>query len=177
MIKKLFPSLFIAVLPLLTSCEKLNDLATFTISNNTTTTIKANSGINIPFVIPSPEVTTSSEQTFKNNNTRADLVDEATLESLNLEITAPADQTFDFLNEIEIYVKADGLDEALLASKYNIPENTGNSLSLESSGVNLKEYIKKESYSIKTRVVTDKVITRDIDLDVQMKFRVKAKVF
>lgn len=177
MIKKLFPALIILVFPLLSSCEKLNELATFNISNSTSITIESNSGINIPFTIPSPEISTSAEQAFKNNNTRAELVDEATLQSLNLEITAPADQTFDFLNEIEIYIKAEGLEEALLASKYNIPENVGNSLSLESSGINLKEYIKKETYSIKTRVVTDKVISRDIDLEVQMQFRIKAKVF
>lgn len=175
--KKLFSLLLILVVFCIASCEKLDELISFTITDTSSLTIKANSGINIPFVIPSPEITTSSEQAFKNNNTRADLVDEATLESLELLITAPDDQTFDFLNEIEIYIKAEGLEEALLASRYNIPENTGNSLSLESNGVNLKEYIKKESYSIKTRVVTDKVITRDIDLDVQMKFRIKAKVF
>lgn len=177
MTKKLFPALFIVVFSLLSSCEKLNELTTFNISNNTSFTIKSNSGINIPFIIPSPEISTSSEQAFKNNNTRADLVDEASLENLDLEITAPAGQTFDFLNEIEIYIKAEGLEDALLASKYNIPENVGNSLSLESSGVNLKEYIKKETYSIKTRVVTDKVINRDIDINAAMKFKVKAKVF
>lgn len=175
--KKLFPLLLIIAVFGIISCEKLNELITFNIRNTSSLTIKANSGVNIPFVIPSPEITSSSEQAFKNNNTRADLVDEATLESLELLITAPDDQTFDFLNEIEIYIKADGLEEALLASRYNIPESIGNSLSLESSGLNLKEYIKKESYSIQTRVVTDKVISRDIDLDVHMKFRIKAKVF
>lgn len=177
MIKKLFPVLIAVGLSMFTACEKLNELTTFGIDNTSSITIKANTGINIPFIIPSPEITTSSEQAFKNNNTRADLVDEASLESLDLLITAPAEQTFDFLNEIEIYIQADGLEETLLASKYDIPENTGNSLSLESSGVNLKEYIKKESYSIKTKVITDKVISRDIDIDAQMRFRVKAKVF
>lgn len=177
MTKKLFPALLLAVFSLLASCEKLNELATFNISNTSSITIQANSGINIPFDIPSPEIRSSSEQAFKNNNTRAELVDEATLQSMDLKITAPAGQTFDFLNETEIYIKAEGLDEVLLASQYNIPETVGNSLSLESSGVNLREYIKKETYSIQTRIVTDKVINRDIDMDIQMKFRIKAEVF
>jgi hypothetical protein len=178
MSKKGFPLLLLLATALfLSACEKLDELTTFRINHTTSITIKANNVIaNVPIIVPSPEIETSSEQAFENNNTRANLVDEASLETLDLEITAPADQNFGFLNEIEIYIKAEGLEETLLAYSYNIPENVGSTLSLETSGENLQEYIKKERYSITTKVITDKVLNRDVDIDVHMKFRIKAKL-
>lgn len=178
MSQKVFPLLLLATAIFFSSCEKLDELTTFSINHSTSITVKSNTGVlnNIPITIKSPEIETSSEQAFENNNTRANLVDEAILETLDLEITAPAGQTFSFLNEIEIYINAEGLEETLVASRHNIPENIGSTLNLETSGENLQEFIKKEHYSIKTKVITDEALNQDVDIDVQMTFRIKAKL-
>lgn len=161
----------------LSSCEKLKDLTTFSINNTSSITIPASPLVtSSPISITTPGVESNTEQAFSNNNTKANLVEEAILESLTLEITSPSDQKFDFLNEIEIYIKAEGLNEVLLASRMDIPESIGSSLELETTGENLKEYIKKENFSIKTKVLTDKVLNNDVDIDVKMEFKIRAKV-
>ncbi len=163
---------------LLSGCEKLDDLTRFKLETNTAFTIPGQgTGLGDILSIPRMEVQTSSEQTFSNNNTRADLVEEATLDELSLTITAPAKGNFDFLNDIEIYIKAEGVEEVLLASRSNIPEDGITQLELETSGADLSAYIKKENYTIRTEATTDKLIDYDVDVQVNMTFGIKAKVF
>jgi hypothetical protein len=176
MIKKLLLiSCFFSVV--LSACEKLDDLTRFNLDAETEFTIPGQqTGLGDILSIPKAEVQTSSEQTFRNNNTRADMVEEARLNKLKLTITAPAQANFDFLNSIEIYIKAEGEKEVLLASKANIPEGT-RTLELETTGTDLNAYVKKESYTIRTDAVTDEVVDYDVDVQVDMLFEIKAKVF
>lgn len=163
---------------ILSACEKLNDLTSFNLDAQTSFTIPgAQTGIGEILSIPRMQVQTSSEQTFKNNNTRADLVKEVYLNKLNLTITAPEQGNFDFLDDIKIYIKAEGEEEVLLASRQNIPEEGITQLELETSGAELSPYIKAESYSLRTDATTDKVIDYDMEVQVDMTFRVTARVF
>lgn len=177
MIKKL---LLIAVVctVFLSSCEKLNELTSFKLNTKTSFTIPGQqTGLGEILSIPRQEVSTSSEQTFENNNTRADLVEEAQLNKLSLTITSPANANFDFLNEVKIYIKAEGESEKLLAYKENIPEDGSQVLALETTGENLAPYIKKQQYSIRTDAVVDKVTDEDVDVEAAMTFRITAEVF
>ena len=161
----------------LLACEKFNELITFNIKNETDISIPSQSGLNIPIILRSPEVKTTSEQTFKNNNTRADLVETAHLSELKLTITAPEKQNFNFLNEISLYIKDDEGNEELIASRKNIPEDGSQVLLLETTNTNLKPFVQKEAYSIRTEVKTDQIVNNQVDIKINMVFRVKAKVF
>lgn len=173
--KLLLIACFFAVI--LSACEKLDDLTRFNLNAETKFTIPGQqTGLGDILSIPKAEVQTSSEQTFRNNNTRADMVEEARLNKLKLTITAPSQASFDFLNSIKIYIKAEGEEEVLLASKANIPEGL-RVLELETTGTDLSSYVKKESYTIRTEAVTDEVVDYDVDVQVDMTFEIKAKVF
>ncbi len=160
----------------LTQCDQLDKLTQFDVDYDTSVTISSTVGLDVPFEIATPEVTTNSESEFEVNDTRKDLVEEITLKKLSLMITVPDDGDFDFLNDIEVYISADGLEEKKVAWKDNIPESIGNSLDLETSDIDLQEYIKKDSFNLRIKTTTDKVITQDHEIEIHSVFHVDAKI-
>lgn len=177
MIHKIFSAATIILFFAVTACEKLEDLTTFNISHETEFTIPGqNSGVGSLLSIPRAEIKTSSEQTFKNNKTSAKLVKEVVLNELVLAITAPESGNFDFLNEISIYIKADGEEEVLLATKTNIPENGSKTIIAETTNTNLRPFLVKENYSIRTVAKTDQILDNDLEVKISMTFKVKAGI-
>ncbi len=158
------------------SCKKLDKLTEFDIVYHTEITISTGIPVNLPFDIPTPAIETNSEEEFENNNTHKDLIEKIYLKKMELTITDPANGTFDFLNSIEIYIVADGLPEKKIAWKNPVPSNIGNTLRLETTGDDLQDYIKKDSFRLKTKVVTDQILSQDYDIDIQSVFRVNAKI-
>lgn len=158
------------------SCKKIDELLTFNIVDMTEFTIASSygTGINLPLVFNSPDVQTSSSETFSNNNTKADLVKDVKLTTLDLMITSPSDKTFSFLKSAKIYISGGNLPEKLLASKENIPDDIGSKLSLETTSDKLDDYVKLSSYSLRYEIVTDQTFTEDITMKVFLVFRVTA---
>ncbi|TVZ53450.1 hypothetical protein [Dokdonia sp. Hel_I_53] len=157
-------------------CDKLDDLTKFNIDYNTEYTIPASSILGTPFEFVTPEVTTNSQQEFENNDTNADLVESVKLRDLTLTIQSPTTGDFDFLNEIFIYINADGLEEILIASKSGIQEDGSQTLDLDVENVELREYILKDSYTLRTQSVTDQTIEEDHVINIYTNFRVDAKI-
>ncbi len=169
-------SLAIAALTILvtfSSCDKLDDLLTFTVTDHSTITIQSNSIVNLPIDLPTPEVTSNANQEFSNNNTRADLVKDVKLTEMTMEITSPQGKTFSFLKSIEIYISTDGTDKVLLASQSSIPQ-TATLVKLQTSGEKLDKYLKADSYKLHTTIVTREALTNDVDIELGLKFRVTA---
>lgn len=158
------------------SCDRINDLTTFTYRQTTSFSIPSSSGLNLPVNLATPDMSASSSNTFSNNNTRVDLIKDVTLNSLELSITNPSDQTFRFIRSIYIYIDAEGEDEQLIAQIEDIPENVGSTLTLETTGANLNAYIKAESYNLKNQVVIREVVNRNVDILAEMEFSVTADV-
>lgn len=138
--------------------------------------VPASSGLNLPFDLFTPEVETDSEAKFGVNNTKKELVESVMLTSMNLTITSPSSQRFDFLDEITVYIKADGLDEIQIAYAENIPDNIGTELELTVTGNNLKDYIAKDDFTLRVNTITDKTINEKVKIDVDSKFHVIADV-
>ena len=82
---------------------------------------------------------------------------------------------FDFLNEIHIYIQAEGLSELKIASKTDIPADVDN-IDLDVNSNDLKEYIKKDNYSLRLNTVTDEAMSQDHQIDVNSTFFVDAKI-
>ena len=154
--------------------ESIDNITTFNITNSAEFTIPSSSGVNLPIDIASPDVNTSSQQSFENNNTRADLVEEVSLNELTLTITSPNDRTFSFLKSLEIYISNDSEGSTLLAEIQDIPENVGDELQLETTGTNLIEYLKEDSYDLQFEAVTRETVNSDTDIRSEMVFEVKA---
>lgn len=90
-----------------------------------------------------------------------------------LTITAPDGQNFDFLDDIYLFIEADGVEEQRYAFIENIPDGQS-SISLSSEGVDLAEYIKQDKFSLRVEAVQDMTMTRNIDVKADMVFAVKA---
>lgn len=155
------------------SCKKIDDLLTFNLSNRTSITIPSASVISLPFEIITPDITTNYSQDFENNNTNADLVKDVKLNEVKLTITNPADKTFSFLKSIHIYISTDGSDEIELAYLDDI-SSAENSIKLITTNEKLDKYIKSSSYKLRTTTETRETLTQNIDIQIDLKFRVTA---
>ncbi|MGZ5245987.1 MAG: hypothetical protein ACXWV5_02835 [Flavitalea sp.] len=157
---------------LLFSCEKINDLLTFEISESENIQIPASGLINPPLISPVP-VSMSSEESFENNNTRANLVKNVNLTKLTLTIVDPQAQNFNFLKDIKIYIGTDETDKVLLASLQNVPMNVA-SIELVPSDSKLDKYLKAETYTLYTEVSLRSGVADELTVRADSKFKVTA---
>jgi hypothetical protein len=167
---------FAALLTLagLAACEKVEDLLRFKINNETRFTVPSAIGLNLPTMLPTPDVTTNASQTFQNNNTDVNKVKDIRLESLVLSITSPAGATFAPVKSVRLYISAPGVEEKLLASKENIPADVGSTLSLDVTREKMDAFVKRESFQVRTEVVTRQAVFQDTDVTAKMIFGVTA---
>ena len=159
------------------SCEdELDRLTKFTITSKSTFTLPATTVVDIPLAIGTPEVPVNNEQEFDNNNSRTDLIESAKLTSLVLNITSPDDGNFDFLNEIEIIIDAEGLDEQVIASRTEIPEDQSTSIELNVKETELRPYLQNDSYSLRVRAKVDKTINSEYKIESTSRIFIDAEI-
>ncbi|MBK6266434.1 hypothetical protein JKA74_15420 [Marivirga sp. S37H4] len=171
--------LYFILLFMLTACnldEKIKDVTTFNITNNVNFSIPSSAVVDLPVDLNTPDVSSSSQQSFENNNTRADLVENANLKELTLTITSPEARTFKFLRSVKIYISNDTKGETLLAEKNEIPTDIGSILELETTGANLDEYIKESTYDLRYDVVIRESVNSTTEINAKMVFEVRAKI-
>jgi hypothetical protein len=170
--------LLVAFTLFIVSCGEDNDPTTvqFDLDYTSSISIPANSVISLPFDLLSPTITTNAESTFGANNTNTNLISEIRLGTLVATITSPSDQRFDFIDDITLYIEADGLSEVEIASVTDVPDNVGTTLEFTTTGNNLKEYLVKDSFKIRAEVTTDKKITERVEVTLESKFNVTADV-
>ena len=168
--------IYTTLLLVLFGCKKVDKLTQFDMEFNETAVIPSSTGINLPFNLFTPDVKTNSESTFAVNDTRKDLIEEIILTQLDLTLTSPPNGDLGFLKSIEIFINADGLSEVKVAWKENIPSNVEKYLDLETTNADLKEFIKKDEFSLRLSTVTDEVLASDHQINVHSEFFVDAKV-
>lgn len=157
------------------SCKKIDEILTFTISNESNITINSSTPINLPVNIPSSNITTNSSQQFQNNNTDAAHVKDIRLKNLQLTITNPSNQTFAFLQSIHIYISTTSTDEIELAYLDNI-STTVNTIALIPTQEKLDGYLKASSFNLRTTIITKQILTQNTDIKIDSKFNVTAKL-
>lgn len=157
-------------------CKKIDALTQFDIDYDLQVFFPSNSLINSPFNISTPPQETNFGGEFESNDANKDKIEEVKLKKMYLQTVSPEGKRFTFLDEVEIFVKADGLSEMLLASKYDISDNIGDYLELNPTENDLSEYIKKDKLSFRVRVVQDEQTFQDVEADCKMTFFVDAKV-
>lgn len=166
----------VCLLLLVSGCKKIDRLTQFDMALDNSVVVPSTTGVNLPVNLITPEVETNSEQTFESNDTRKDLVEEIRLTSLDLTITSPTNSDFGFLRAISIYISADGLSETRIAWKDSVPATAGPALALDVSGDDLKEYIKKDKYTLRVNTITDELLTSNQHIDIHAVFFVNAKL-
>ena len=168
--------LFFSISFLINSCQQIDKFTQFDMEYYAEVTVPATVGINLPVDLLTPSITSNAEQQFALNDTRKDLIEEIYLKQLDLNITTPSNADFSFLEEITVYINADGLPETEIAVKLPVPNDTGYSLSLDCSQSDIQEYIKKDNFSLKLTTVTDELLTQDYQIQVYAVFFVDAKI-
>ena len=156
-----------------TGCKKIQQLLTFYIEDSQNIRIPATPLFGSVVALTPLTVNTKSEDTFKNNNTRADLVKDVSLNKLTLTITDPSGQNFDFLQKIEIYISTNANDQVRLAYLDQVPRGVS-SIELVSTNAKLDSYLKAPSYTLTTKVQTGQAIARDITVRADSRFKVTA---
>jgi hypothetical protein len=168
-------SLICCLLITISSCKKIENLFTFTVSNQSSFTVQSTCPVNLPFNIASPSVTTNSSEQFKNNNTDVKYVRNILLQNLQLTITNPSSQNFDFLQSIHIYISTNSSDEIELAHLDQIPTGV-NTITLIPTTAALDNYVKAASYNLRTQVVTSQVLTQNVTIGINSLFKVTANL-
>lgn len=156
-------------------CKEVEKLTQFTMDFDSQVTIPANAPINIPISVATPEVPTNSQSTFDGNKTNAASIDEIQLQTMTLTVISPAGNNFDFFKSVEVFMTAEGLAEVSLGSNTDVADGI-TSLDLTTTGVNIKDYITAEKFSIRVATTTDEVITQDHEINIKTVFFVDAKV-
>lgn len=108
-------------------------------------------GITIPpggftFEFPAYEEQTNSKQYLDQYNVSESKLRTVKMKEFEAEIIQPANQNFDFIEWIEIYVSAPGLDEQLAVEKKPVPKGV-KTFKFDTKDVELKEYFLKETMS------------------------------
>jgi hypothetical protein len=172
---KLLSLLFLFVL-LFNSCKKLNSLTQFNLSFTETIIIPASTGINLPFNILTPDIQSNSEASFEIHDTRKDLIESIKMIQMNLVLKSPSSENFNFLKSIELFMDADGLNEVKIASKLNMSNDNVQTVTLDVTNSELKEYIKKDKFSLRVATTTDEAISQDYTIEINYVLFVDAKL-
>jgi hypothetical protein len=157
------------------SCAKVDQFFTFTITNESTIRIPATGPIDSAFAISSPDITTNSSEAFANNNTDAGHVKNIHLKSMELNITSPPGQTFDFLKSVHVYISTNSSNEIQLAYLDSIPQGV-DSIALIPTQSALDQYVKAPSYNLRAEAVLRQGLTQDVNVDINSKFSVTANL-
>ena len=168
--------LYVLLLVIGVGCKKIDRLTQFHMTYNESIIIQSSTGTQLPFTVFTPDIQSNAESTFAVNDTRKDLIETIHLTQLNLKITAPDNSNFRFLKKIELFIVAEDLEEKRIAWKEDIPEDIEKFLSLHISNEDLKEYIKKEKFTLRVNTVTDEILISDHHIDIQSSFFVDSKV-
>ncbi|MFT5618915.1 MAG: hypothetical protein ACI85I_002150, partial [Arenicella sp.] len=140
--------LMVATLFTFNSCDEVDELTKFDLDYKSSFTVSASPILLNGIIIATPDITTNAETRFENNKTRKDLVESIKLKSLVLDIETPSGEDFSFLKSVKLSISADGLPDKQIASKSDI-SGSETTLELIIDNVELKDYLLKDSFSIK----------------------------
>ena len=170
------------VIALLTStfflgaCKKSEiGLISFDVSNKASFQLPPNSILDLPPII-TPPINGNWQSSFGNNNADVNKIQNLKLKSITLNITSPAGKGWGYMENIDMYISADGLAETEIAFIHGIPVTQGPSLDLNPVDVDLQAYAKKDNFSLRIASKARQTNSDYINVDANMVFKVTANV-
>jgi len=165
------------VIALFSSCKKVDKFTQFEKDYNSEATIPSLIGINLPFNLPTPEITTNIDKELEVNDTKKDLIEKATLKQLKVSIVTATNQNFNFVNDIDIYINSNSFPKKKIAFLHAIPENNSKVLLFDLiEDLDIKDYIKEDKFKLELKIVTDKTILQEVDLSIDTRIFIDAKI-
>jgi hypothetical protein len=93
-------------------------------------------------------------------------IDGVTLKNLKLTLSVPSDGDLSFIDDIEVYISASGLDKVKIASAENVGDVS--TIDLKVANVNLKEYLLKDKFSLQFKAAADETTLVDYKIKIDM---------
>jgi hypothetical protein len=158
-------------------CQKKNDTITFEVHYITTLMIPANTPANELLDFQREIESDIQDLTFGNGSTR-DLIEHIELSATTMSIISPTGETFSPIKSSVVSIKA--INESLqeIAESMDIPDDEDAQLELNvTNSSNLKDYVNKFTFNLRTSIETDELITQDLEIEVQTTFIVRAEKF
>lgn len=168
--KYFFPLLSVALLAVLVSCDKEDELAQFSLSYGSDVVVPTSSGFGFQINLITSVIQSNSDSIFEVNQTRAELIEKIRLRQLELTLDAPADADFSFLESVEAFISAPGLQETYLGAQTSIGSNPGKLLRLNTSTEDVQQYLKAETFTIRLLTTATRVLREDHVIKVNATF-------
>lgn len=169
------PKVFALILMALTlvACKK-EEAVKFDLSYESNFIIQDDAGISIPVVTLMSNMATDSKAEFEFYNTNKESIKKIELTSLEMEMVTPSGHEFDFMEDVEVFISANGVDENLLAYSYNMLNSVGTKISLTVALSDFQEYLKNDKYTLRVRTLHDEFLSNDVELKMKSTFKVDA---
>ena len=104
-------------------------------------------GADLPFAKVS--LATNAQQYFDQYHASRANVVSAFLTQLDMQITNPANQNFDFLDRMELYISTESQPEVLVAYQYSIPKGSKKIDLVIVQGLDIKNYADADSVTVR----------------------------
>ncbi len=175
----------VLAIAIVSSCKKVKDLATISVNIPYTqhVSIPNNSGYaygfplpagGVDISIPSVAVPTNSKAYLDQYHTNGDKVIKVGLNGLTLQLTAPQNQNFDFLDTVRLYISAPGHLEQLVAYKYGVEKGMQVIALTTNPDVNLKDYFLEETMNFRVGMHINAVPDPRAEMDIKSVFNLVA---
>jgi len=171
--KKLFLALPLLALLTGSSCKKVDEITEFDLNYSTDQAIPGSSvstSATVDFV--SPDIPTQSSEKFAAQGTAKEYIDEIKLTKFTMSSNTLGN--FDYLRSVSVFMKAEGLDEVLIASKNPVPKGT-RYVQMDPTGANIKQHIFKDKIQLRISLTVDSLPAKDQSIKLEQTLRVKGK--
>lgn len=163
------------IVTVLFGCKKV-EVVKFDMTYERTIIIPNGTDISVPHITVMSGNLSNSESEFEANKTNKEEIEDISLTSLNMEIISPTGEEFDFIEDVELYISADGVDEMLLAYVYNMQNIVGNTISLTCAQSDFQEFIKQDKFTLRVKTISDEFNSSDVEIKISSTFLVEATV-
>ncbi|MBB6609824.1 hypothetical protein H7F15_02125 [Pontibacter sp. Tf4] len=171
--KKYFGAVLLLLIVAASACDSLDERFVFYINKKADLQVTPGTPVGTVTELGPTTIVTNADTTFMQNHTRAELVQDITLDKFGLTIADTVVREFGFLESVDVYMSAEELDEVRVAFLERVAEND-TILTLNLTNTKLDEYLKKEAYTIHTRARLRKAVPKDLKLEAEIRFKVIA---
>jgi len=161
---------------LLTSCKLIDGWTQFEVDYSSFVTLPQDLNINQSEDVYPSAIEANLKAKVEDEGSSMDKIESVELTDLDLRITSPTGKDFQFLNSVELYMNAEGLDEIKVAWKDDVPTSVGDALSLNTSSKDLTDYLVKEVVTLRLNTVLNQGISQDYKIGIDVTFLIDAKI-
>jgi hypothetical protein len=135
--------------------------------------LPATLGIEYAISTDSIAIETDSDEKFNDNETKASLINEALITTLQVSLTGPTGKDLQYVDQMSIYMSATGLDEILIGTIDEADEGDV-LLTLDTRDTDVQEYLKATSVSFRIEFTSDDFASQDRNCLLNVRFSVDA---